>query len=216
MTDKKLTASKVKTFNRQIIYKLVYDEKEISRQEIANKLMLSLPTVNQNLKLLKEMGIIDYDGSFQSTGGRKAQVIVPVHNARVAIGVDIRKNEVQILMLDLYGTVIDYEKHVLEFTEDINYGQQLNDLIEKLVDRNQTRRNNILGVGLSVPGILKSNFDVIEFAPSLNIVNYPVEKLTNYIQYPCIVENDANAGAYTIMWNQTNNDPKIYITVVKE
>lgn len=215
MTEKKLTASKVKTFNRHIIYKLVYEEKEISRQEIANKLMLSLPTVNQNLKLLKEMGIIDYAGNFQSTGGRKAQVIVPVSNARVAIGVDIRKNEVRILMVDLYGKVIDYEKHMLEFTEDMEYGRRLSDLIEKLVDRNQSRRETILGVGISVPGVLKSNPDLIEFAPSLDVVNYPIENLTNSIRYPCIVENDANAGAYTVIWNQSNNEPKIYFTLEK-
>jgi predicted NBD/HSP70 family sugar kinase len=215
MREKKLTTSKVKTFNRHIIYKLVYEEKEISRQEIANKLMLSLPTVNQNLKLLKEMGIIDYAGNFQSTGGRKAQVIVPVTNARVAIGIDIRKNEVRILMVDLYGTVIDYEKHVLEFSENINYSQCLSDLIENLINRNHSRRENILGVGISVPGVLTSNLDEIEYAPSLEIENYPIEKLTNCIQYPCIVENDANAGALTVVWNQSNKEPKIYLTVEK-
>lgn len=215
MTEKKLTSSKVKTYNRHIIYKLVYQEKEISRQDIANKLMLSLPTVNQNLKLLKEMNIIDYAGSFQSTGGRKAQVIVPVKNARVAIGVDIRKNEVRILMVDLYGNVIDYDKHHLEFTEDIDYSQRLSDLIEQLVARNDSRRESILGVGISVPGVLKSNPDLIEFAPSLETSNYPIDNLINKIPYPCIIENDANAGAFTIIWNQLSKEAKIYLSVEK-
>jgi len=64
--------------NRNNIYKLIYDSEGISKQDIARTLNLSLPTVSQNLAELKEKGLITEDGTFESTGGRKARVICSV------------------------------------------------------------------------------------------------------------------------------------------
>ncbi len=215
MTDKKLTTSKVKKHNQHLIYKLIYEEKEIARQEIATKLNLSLPTVNQSLKVLMERGIIEYAGNFQSTGGRKAQVIIPINNAKIAVGVDIRKKEVRILLVDLYGTILDYKKSSLLFTMGEEYGKQLNGLIEELVSANKIEKESLLGVGISFPGVLNKDSSQLQYAPSLDLNDYPLKMLTEQIDYPCVIENDANAGAFTEIWNRAKKEPSIYITVEK-
>ena len=75
ITTSKITTTDVKRYNKNRIFQLIYTTGKISRQEIADVLQLSLPTVNQNLKILFEKNLLIYEGNFESTGGRKAQAI---------------------------------------------------------------------------------------------------------------------------------------------
>ena len=53
-SSQKLTNTDVKKLNKNRIFRLIYNSDKISRQEIADRLGLSLPTVNQNLKMLMQ------------------------------------------------------------------------------------------------------------------------------------------------------------------
>ncbi|WMJ88964.1 ROK family transcriptional regulator [Anaerocolumna sp. MB42-C2] len=215
MTGKKITSIEVKKMNKNRIYRLIYNNREIARQEIAARLSLSLPTVNQNLKELTEEELIEYVGNFQSTGGRKAQVITPVHNARITIGLEIRKNHVSILAIDLYGTVLDYEKYVKTFSEEEEYSRYLGYLVHNIIEHNHFDKSKILGVGIAVPGVFDQEKEYIIKAPSIGVNRYPISKLTHAIDYPCIVDNDANAGAFTELWNNSKGEDKAYLSVGK-
>ena len=50
ITTEKITTTDVKRFNKNRIFRFIHYADKISRQEIADILQLSLPTVNQNLK----------------------------------------------------------------------------------------------------------------------------------------------------------------------
>ena len=63
ISSQKITTSEVRKYNKNRIFKLIYNSSAISRQEIADTLGLSLPTINQNIKLLKDAGL-SYGGQF--------------------------------------------------------------------------------------------------------------------------------------------------------
>ena len=90
-----------KKLNKNRIFRLIYNSDKISRQEIADQLGLSLPTVNQNLKMLMEDGLIEYVGNFTSTGGRRAQAITINNNARKAISVNIKADYINVDVVGL-------------------------------------------------------------------------------------------------------------------
>ena len=71
----------IKRINRSRVFKLISSCDKISKQDIANELSMSLPTVTQNLNELLEMGLISNNGSFVSTVGRRARAILsfPMH-----------------------------------------------------------------------------------------------------------------------------------------
>lgn len=215
MTDKKITSIEVKKMNKNRIYKLIYNSREIARQDIASLLSLSLPTVNQNLKELTEDGLIQYGGNFQSTGGRKAQAILPVPDVGISIGMEIRRNHVSILAVDLYGSVLDYEKCRKAFSEEEEYSRYLGYLVQNMIEHNHFYKNRILGVGIAVPGVFDQNKEYIIKAPSLSVNQYPLSKLTQAMEYPCIVDNDANAGAFTELWTNIQREDKAYLSVGK-
>ena len=101
ITTSKITTTDVKRYNKNRIFQLIYTTGKISRQEIADVLQLSLPTVNQNLKILFEKNLLIYEGNFESTGGRKAQVISINGAARYVISVNLSDKGIKADILDL-------------------------------------------------------------------------------------------------------------------
>lgn len=105
------TESEISYTNR--IFQEIYFQKSISKQEISKLLQLSLPTVGQSLKELYTLGIIQKNGYFESTGGRKAEVISVASKAKVAIGVSLLREFITITALDCMGS--RSKKNMLHF-----------------------------------------------------------------------------------------------------
>ena len=65
-----------------------------------------MPTIAQNLSELFDKELICINGTFDSTGGRKAKAIGFNADARYAIGIDITKNHISGVLINLYGEII--------------------------------------------------------------------------------------------------------------
>ena len=72
----------------------------ISQMELSQQLALSWPTILQNVKELLDMGLVQEGGQYESTGGRKAKAYAPVKDAKLAIGLDLTRNHVSVVLVD--------------------------------------------------------------------------------------------------------------------
>lgn len=211
-SSQKLTNTDVKKLNKNRIFRLIYNSDKISRQEIADQLGLSLPTVNQNLKMLMEDGLIEYVGNFTSTGGRRAQAITIDNNARKAISVNIKADYINVDVVGLKGQIIYSMAVKAHFSKSSAYIEKLTDAVRHAVDYVGADADNILGVGITVPGILDDEKQILISAPPLKAKNYDFTRLISAIDYPVVVMNDARAEAYAGHWfNGKPEDEKIYI-----
>lgn len=211
-SSQKLTNTDVKKLNKNRIFRLIYNSDKISRQEIADRLGLSLPTVNQNLKMLMEDGLIEYVGNFTSTGGRRAQAITISNNARKAISVNIKADYINVDVVGLKGQIIYSMDVKAHFSKSSAYIEKLTDAVRHAVDYVGADADDILGVGITVPGILDDEKKILISAPPLKARNYDFTKLISAIDYPVVVMNDARAEAYAGHWfNGKPEDEKIYI-----
>ena len=211
-SSQKLTNTDVKKLNKNRIFRLIYNSDKISRQEIADRLGLSLPTVNQNLKMLMEDGLIEYVGNFTSTGGRRAQAITISNNARKAISVNIKADYINVDVVGLKGQIIYSMDVKAHFSKSSAYIEKLTDAVRHAVDYVGADADDILGVGITVPGILDDEKQILISAPPLKAKNYDFTRLISAIDYPVIVMNDARAEAYAGHWfNGKPEDEKIYI-----
>ena len=215
LKENSITAAELKKINRNRIFKLIYERKEISRRDIALALSLSQPTVTQNLQELEDMGLIDYAGNFQSTGGRKAQAIIPKTDARITIGIEISKSYIRILAIDLAGKVLDYEKYIKTFSIEEEYGRNLSYLISNMIGHNRLKQEHILGVGLAVAAVFDQQKECIIKAPSLEVSGYAIENLVKFIDYPYSIDNDANAGAFVELWEHLQGESRVYLAIGK-
>ena len=211
-SSQKLTNTDVKKLNKNRIFRLIYNSDKISRQEIADRLGLSLPTVNQNLKMLMEDGLIEYVGNFTSTGGRRAQAITIDNNARKAISVNIKADYINVDVVGLKGQIIYSMAVKAHFSKSSAYIEKLTDAVRHAVDYVGADADDILGIGITVPGILDDEKQILISAPPLKAKNYDFTKLISAIDYPVVVMNDARAEAYADHWfNGNPEDEKIYI-----
>lgn len=166
-----------KKLNKNRIFRLIYNSDKISRQEIADQLGLSLPTVNQNLKMLMEDGLIEYVGNFTSTGGRRAQAITINNNARKAISVNIKADYINVDVVGLKGQIIYSMAVKAHFSKSSAYIEKLTDAVRHAVDYVGADADDILGVGVTVPGILDDEKQILISAPPLKAKNYDLQGL---------------------------------------
>lgn len=196
----KIATSDVKKYNKNRVFKLIYFADKISRQEIANILKLSLPTVNQNLKALEDDGLIFYEGSFDSTGGRKAQVISVNAAAAYGVCVNLYDKGYNISLVDLKGGVVDTNKYQAIFSSADSYAKQVGKAVIDIVKNNNIDDDKVLGVGITVPGVFDKNNRIILAAPTMGLKDYHIGNITSHIPFKCVAMNDARAGAYAEYW----------------
>lgn len=205
-----ITTVDLKKINKKRIFRIIHFMRETSRQEIANSLNLSLPTVNQNLKSLKDSGLIEFVGSFESTGGRKAQTIVVNEKAKLSISINIKKDIVIAMVINLRGDIVATISKNIVFEASESYSIKLGELVDEIIAEYQLDRSSVLGVGITIPGIFDKKGEHIIAAPTLHTNDFNVSVLKKSISYPCIVVNDAKSGAYAEIWNSGIYDESKY------
>lgn len=202
MKSKSLTTTEIRLFNRSKIYQTIYQSGQVSKQEIARSLQLSLPTVTQNLAELQAMELIEVCGVATSTGGRKPQLYHCIADARVAFGVIILKDYVRFSVLDLRGTILAQEQHTVPFANRPAYFQEMCGLLQDFIDRSGYGKSRILGVGIAIQGLTSKSGDHIIYGKILCNSDVTVQHFTQYLDYPCILIHDAEAAAACELWNQ--------------
>ncbi|MEG1926077.1 MAG: ROK family transcriptional regulator [Ruthenibacterium sp.] len=202
--------------NRSRIFNAIYHAKTgLAKQDIAAMLHLSLPTVTQNLTELMELGVISYTGTFDSTGGRKAKSIVLCNDARIAVGIALSRNHVRLLATNLVAEELAYQKIDFSFSDTPDFSRALAAALERFLTENALSRAQILGVGITVPGIVNEACNVVEFAPTLQTKPISLDTLKQNILYPVYVENDANAGGFAEWWSGHDADSVAYLSLEK-
>ena len=87
---------------RSRIYRILYDtETFCSKQTLAGLCGVSMPTLYQNLNPLMEEGLVRYSGEGVSTGGRKAQGLEIVPDARISVGISVTEHHLRLIAADL-------------------------------------------------------------------------------------------------------------------
>lgn len=202
MRDAGMTTMEVKKINRSRVYQTIYSERSLSKQEIALKLQMGLTTVTQNLKALEEEGLICRSGYFASTGGRKAQAIEIVKNARTAVGVFILKKKVILTAVDLYGDLLGQKEVGMEFVPADGYYQQLGQEVTQFVLGLEPDPARISGVGIAMQGIISPDGSAVKYGKLLQHTGLTAADLTRYIPYDCLLEHDSKAAARAEIWKQ--------------
>ena len=214
MIDRSINNIDIKRINKNKIFNLIYKRKKISKKEIADSLKLSLPTVNQNLKTLANIGLIRTLGAFESTGGRKAKVISCVEEAKYSIGLDITKKYISLVLINLRGDILHNSHFKRSYSHSNEYYQYLGDLVSDFIVDNKIEKEKILGIGISIPGILdKLRKKILYSSHALGISQVNCSDFSKYIPYNCIFSNDANAAAFAEMCVNNNIKNVVYLSL---
>lgn len=195
------------------LYRYIYNHQEASRKQIAQDLNLSLPTVSNTLQQLIDENYILIDGTFESTGGRKANTYTCNARARYAAGIDITRNHLSVALIDLMGVIIDSERLRLKFIDTDNYYAFVAKKLEDLLKRNHIKDEEFLGTGVSVPALVGKDQKTIEYLKVLDTDMHMYDHLADHLKQPFLLYNDANSGGYAEWWHSDNRRDAVYLAI---
>jgi N-acetylglucosamine repressor len=206
MKNRGINSLNVKMINRNKVYNFIHNEISTSKLQIARNLQMGISTVSQNIKALEEDGLIERNGSFDSTGGRRADIIQIVRTARVSIGVGILKKSVFIVAVDLYGEVIHSVTLNLPYKTTRDYYKTIGDKVDEFIRENQIKPDSILGASIATQGIISSDGQSVSYGVIMDNYEMKLSRFSEFIPYPCRLEHDCKAAAYLEMWKNKEID----------
>ena len=209
MSEKGLTNISVKKINRSKVYQYIYRKKITSKLQIVQDLQMGLSTVSQNLNLLEQDGLIEKNGYFESTGGRKANAIQIVSDFRISIGIGILKNMFHITAVDLYGNAFYTNTIPFPYSNTPDYYKQVTDKIKEFIATNQYDEEKILGVSIATQGITSPDHSTVLYGNIMNNTGMILEDFSRYLPYPCYLEHDSKSAAFLELWKHPELDSAV-------
>ena len=205
----------IKTMNRNHVLQLVYQNRHISKPELASRLGISLPTVTQCVNELKRMELVTDKGFFESTGGRKAAIISFRNNVRIAIGVEIVRDHIHLAALDLFGNIIHQKDHELPFQNSDFYCLSVGNCISRFFVELNVPASTLLGVGIAIQGLVDEKAGVVTFGRILGADGFCVQQIERYIPFPCKLGHDTEMAASFALWHNAGIRDALYLVLNK-
>ncbi|MCB1182311.1 ROK family transcriptional regulator [bacterium] len=200
------------------VLRLIWDQRRVSRAEIARLAGLSRSTVSEVVGEILPTGLVAELGEGKSRGGRRPIVLAFRDDACVILGVEMGAAHVAVALTDLRGAVLAWESCDHPVRKDPAGTRSLiADLCRRLLASPAAGDRPLVGIGIAVP----SPVDPAE-PDHLSPVVLPawegrlgLEDLAEELGVPLFVDNDANLGALAEHWwgRGTDVDNLAYIKV---
>lgn len=188
-----MAGTEKKNITRSKIVNYIINHEATSKVELSKNLNLSMPTVLANVNDLLANGIAVETGEYESTGGRKAKRISINPAYRYAVGIRITAKHVGFVLVNLNYEIEKYERIRLKFSTEASYYSQVGEELDQFLE-DVENRERILGIGISIPGIINPKDRMLIKSHALQLENYSLSFLEQVFSLPVYFENDANAA----------------------
>lgn len=208
----------VRDINQTIFLHLIRERQPISRADIAKYTGLRAGTVSAIVNRLIKNNFV-YEGTEgPSSGGRPPKNLYINAESFYVLAIDIGVSDTAFAVSDFNGRILK-QNQILTEGEPEHFLNKLADKIDNLV-KTEYPRARFGAVGVSVPGLIDRETGTVEVSPNLEWKNVPLRKiLSQKLNLPIFVENDANAAAFSELWygplNEANLRTLLFILVVE-
>lgn len=192
----------LKEFNQAVILDLIRMNKAISKADLAKLTGLSPTAAGMITSSLLEKGYIHETGTGESRGGRRPILLELKPGSFYSIGVDIDVNYVNILLIDITGEIL-YDK-AMDMPQYSDFEKTVADIekaVISILNRFDIKNEKLLGIGISVPGLVDVKTNKVILAPNLGWSDVEFKKhFLSFSGIPVKVENEAMASAICESW----------------
>ncbi len=214
--SKSITPNQIKQNNRDIIYGYIYKNQKVAQQDICYDLRLSRPTITANLAALEAEGLITKCGQIDTEFvGRKASAYSIVPDYRIGIGVEILKNEIKIIAVNLYGEKIDRLVFDIEYKNETSYFKDVCDKIIEFKNNAAIPDERILGIGFAMQALISPDTQSVLYGKILSCTGLSIAAFTKYLPYPCSFIHDADSAAISELWVSPGLTDAFYLSISK-
>lgn len=189
------SSDSVRQHNLSTVLRLVHLNREILRSRLTSITGLNRSTVSALISELEELGLVIEGESYESSGvGRPSLMVAPNENV-VAFAVNPEIDATTVSAVTLSGQVVDSRRKLMgahPSPED-----SIRVAAEVIAEMRHSFRNpvKIAGVGVSVPGQVRTSDGVIRYAPQLGWVESAfATALSQETGLDVFLGNDASLG----------------------
>ena len=185
------------------VLRLIWDERAISRADIARRTGLSRSTVSEVVTELLATRLVDEAGEGASSGGRRPIVLEFQDDACVILGVDMGATHVSVALTDLRGRVLAWENRPFPVRSDPEGTRALiAEFCAECLRSWGGDPTRLVGIGIAVPCPVdprhQDRFSTHVLPAWKGRAGF--EALGARFGAPIFIDNDANLGAVAERW----------------
>lgn len=189
----KATRQHTKNHNSRLVLRVIYEDEAISRADIARKTGLTRTTVSTVVGELIEQGLVEETGAGQSSGGRLPVLLRVVHEAHGVLALSFEDTQI-------VGALVDMRGGIQRRVSLSLYGyrpEELPGYLSRLIDELRADApTHILGIGLSMPGIVDPVRGIVRRAVNFGLVDAPLRQMLQERHHlPVYLDNAAHLAA---------------------
>lgn len=208
-----MNVSDIKQSNQNKIYTYIRENNSATKQQLAQNLHLSLPTITKNLDHLLEMSLISAQKKNNTNEGRKPLKYSYVSDAKLAIGIDITQFQIKAVLIDLQGSIISSSKIKTTFSQDEIYMEKLGNIVQDLIKATNVSPEKILGVGIAMPGLMNAEGTRVVYGSLIDNKDMDVEIMKHHISFPCRFIHDSSACSFAENWFSLDVSTAYYLSL---
>jgi predicted NBD/HSP70 family sugar kinase len=186
----------VRRHNRTVLLRRLHVDGPCTRASLASELGLNRSTIKALVDGLAESGVVEERvPRMRSGAGRPSLLVLPQPHAAVVLAVDVRVEQVAIALVGLGGEMLGRNSWNLR-----GRANQPAEVITHVVESARLLTGelgvDLVGVGVSVPGVVRRSDGLVHEAPNLHWTDVSLgERLFAVLRQPITVANDAELGA---------------------
>lgn len=179
-----------------LVFKTLWSAGPLSRADLSERTSLAFPTVSRAVKELADEGYLQVVQELESSGGRRPSLLGINPTSAYAMGIDVGGSKLAGALLDLHANVHATHSIELPGKGKTAVGAAIAELARAVLDQAAVPPEKVLGMGVGVSGSIDRSTQRIISASNLDIEDWDVvSDLTQRLQMPVVIENDANTAA---------------------
>ena len=138
-------------YNQRIVLQAIRLTEETTRSDLARVTGLTPPTIVNITKRLIDLGLVKPAGRLQGKRGQPAMRIVIDPDGAFAIGLNIDRDHITLVTLDLAGRIRSRHTREIAFALPEMVVEHVREVLPGLLEEGGVDRARILGVGVALP-----------------------------------------------------------------
>lgn len=194
------TQEEVRRHNLSTLLREVHELGAVSRAQLTARMGLNRSTIKALVAELESAGLVREEIPDTRLGaGRPSHVVIPRREAAYTLAVNIGVDAVQVAVVRLGGSMATRKEYPMA-----GVGSDPERVVERLAKElramagRASKGSRLVGVGIGLPGVVRSVDGWVEFAPNLRWHGVPFGDLLSdrlLLPAPVFVGNDGDVGA---------------------
>jgi predicted NBD/HSP70 family sugar kinase len=204
----------IRAINRSRVLNTIKNQGPVSRTSIAHQTGLSAATITSISSELIESGLIFEKEAGDSSGGRRPILLALNTCGGCVIGLKLAEDHVAGALTDLRATVSAKLTRPLTNQSIDSAIDTMSKVVESLLGQKRYGKEQFLGVGVGLAGIIDHQRNVLRHSPIFGWNNVPLgDLLADRLGVPIYIDNDVNTLTITELWFGKGKGVDNFLTV---